>query len=152
MMAQEPKRFPGGTVRITDSSNFPASTRLSAALVELEPGAMREIHWHPNGDEWQYYLEGEARMTVFASGAAARTFDFQGGDVGYVPFAMAHYIENTGSTLVRFLEVFASDRYADVSLAQWMALTPPELVAANLHLDRDLVDAIPTGKCSVVSG
>ena len=152
MMAQEPKRFPGGTVRITDSSNFPASTRLSAALVELKPGAMREIHWHPNGDEWQYYLEGEARMTVFASGAAARTFDFQGGDVGYVPFAMAHYVENTGSTLVRFLEVFASDRYADVSLAQWMALTPPELVAANLHLDRDLVDAIPTGKCSVVSG
>ena len=152
MMAQEPLRFPGGTVRITDSSQFPASTRLSAALVELEPGAMREIHWHPNGDEWQYYLEGQARMTVFASGSTARTFDFQAGDVGYVPFAMAHYVENTGSSALRFLEVFASDRYADVSLAQWMALTPHELVAAHLNLERGLLDAMSAGKRSVVPG
>ena len=150
MMAQEPQRFPGGTVRVADSGNFPASTRLVAALVELEPGAMREIHWHPNGDEWQYYIEGQARMTVFASGSAARTFDFQAGDVGYVPFAMGHYVENTGATPVRFLEVFASDRYADVSLAQWMALTPHELVAANLGLDRTLLDAMPAGKRPVV--
>jgi oxalate decarboxylase len=152
MMAQEPQRFPGGTVRIADSGNFPASTRLAAALVELEPGAMREVHWHPNGDEWQYYIEGQARMTVFASGSVARTFDFQAGDVGYVPFAMGHYVENTGGTPVRFLEVFASDRYADVSLAQWMALTPHELVAANLGLDRALLDAMTAGKRSVVPG
>ena len=44
MTAQEPQRFPGGTVRITDSGIFPASTAISAALVELEPGGMREIH------------------------------------------------------------------------------------------------------------
>ena len=166
-MAQEPQRFPGGTVRIADSRNFPAATRLAAALVELEPGVMREVHWHPNGDEWQYYIEGQARMTVFASGSVARTFDFQAGDfqagdfqagdfqagdVGYVPFAMGHHVENTGSTAVRFLEVFASDRYADVSLAQWMALTPHGLVAVNLGLDRALLDAMPAGKRSVVAG
>lgn len=150
MMTQEPQCFQGGSVRITDSQNFPASTNIAAALVELEPGAMREIHWHPNGDEWQYYIEGQARMTVFASGSISRTFDFQAGDVGYVPFAMAHYVENTGTTPVRFLEVFASDRFTDVSLTQWMALTPHELVAANLNLDRNLVDAMPTQKYSVV--
>ena len=72
---------------------------------------MRELHWHPNGDEWQYYLEGEGRMTVFGSEGKARTFDYRAGDVGYVPFAMGHYIENTGSTPMRFLEVFRSDRY-----------------------------------------
>ena len=36
-------------------------------------------------------------MGVFASAGQARTFDFRGGDVGYVPFAMGHYVENTGS-------------------------------------------------------
>ncbi len=150
MTAQEPQRFPGGTVRIADSGNFPASTRFAAALVELDPGAMREVHWHPTGDEWQYYLQGQARMTVFASGSVARTFDYQAGDVGYVPFAMAHYVENTGDAPLRFLEVFASGRYADVSLAQWMALTPHGLVAAHLGLDRALLDALPAGKRPVV--
>jgi oxalate decarboxylase len=46
---------------------------------------MREVHWHPNADEWQYYLSGTGRMTVFASQDSSRTFDFRAGDVGYVP-------------------------------------------------------------------
>ncbi len=89
-------------------------------------------------------------MTVFASGSVSRTFDYQAGDVGYVPFGMAHYVENTRDTPLRFLEVFASSYYADISLAQWMALTPHELVASNLHLERSLLDALPTQKGSVV--
>ena len=40
--------------------------RSRRALVEVEPGALRELHWHPNNDEWQYYISGRARMTVFA--------------------------------------------------------------------------------------
>jgi oxalate decarboxylase len=108
---------------------------IAAAPVEVQPGAVREMHWHPNDDEWQYYLEGKARMTVFASGRKARTFNFQTGDVGYVPFAMGHYIQNIGDTPVRFLEVFKSDRFADLSLKQWMAaLTPPGLIRAHLRL------------------
>ena len=51
----------------------------------FEPGAMREMHWHPNTDEWQYYIEGQARMGVFAASGQARTFDFMAGDVGYCP-------------------------------------------------------------------
>jgi oxalate decarboxylase len=64
MMAQAPIRTRGGTVRITDSRVFPVSKTIAAALVELEPGAMRELHWHPNNDEWQYYIEGQGRMTT----------------------------------------------------------------------------------------
>lgn len=153
LMGQEPQRFAGGTVRIVDSQrNFPAATKIAAALVEIEPGAMREIHWHPNVDEWQYYLAGQGRMTVFASSSVSRTFDFQAGDVGTVPYAMGHYIENTGSETLRFLEVFASDRFEDVSLTQWLALTPHELVAAHLGVDRALIDALPTEKRPVVPG
>jgi oxalate decarboxylase len=135
MLAQEPIVTKSGRVRITDSSNFPVSKTIAAALVEIDPGGMRELHWHPNADEWQYYIEGEARMTVFASSGQARTFDFRAGDVGYVPFAMGHYIENTGSQTLRFLEIFKSDHYADLSLNQWLALTPPDLLKAHLRLD-----------------
>ena len=54
MLAQEPIWCPGGQVRITDSTNFPPAKTIAAARVEIEPGAMREIHWHPTTDEWQY--------------------------------------------------------------------------------------------------
>jgi oxalate decarboxylase len=151
LLRQEPNRTAGGTVRIVDSSNFAASKTIAAALVELEPGALRELHWHPNADEWQYYIEGEGRMAVFGSESKARTFDYRAGDVGYVPFAMGHYIENTGSGPLRFLEMFRSDHFADISLTQWMALTPPELVAAHLNLDRDTVAALPRDKPVIVS-
>jgi oxalate decarboxylase len=146
MLAQEPVRGDGGQVRVTDSHNFPVSTRIAASLVELEPGAMRELHWHPNGDEWQYYLSGSGRMTVFASSGKARTFDYQAGDVGYAPFAMGHYVENTGDQPLRFLALFRSDHYADISLSQWMAVVPPELVRAHLNLDDETIAALSKQK------
>jgi oxalate decarboxylase len=151
LMSQTPIQTKSGTVRISDSKVFPASTTIAAALVEVAPGAMRELHWHPNTDEWQYYIEGQARMGVFAASGQARTFDFQANDVGYVPFAMGHYIENTGDTTLRFLEIFKSDYYADVSLDQWLALTPPELVSAHLRTDPQFIHALRKDKVPVVA-
>jgi oxalate decarboxylase len=150
LLGQEPVKAQGGQVRVVDSSNFPAASTIAAALVEIEPGALRELHWHPNADEWQYYISGQGLMTVFASGGKARTFDYQAGDVGYVPFAMGHYVENTGDEPLRFLEMFRSDTFADVSLNQWMALTPPELVQAHLNLDEQTMAALSKDKPIVV--
>ena len=150
LLAQEPLITPGGSVRIVDSTNFPISTTVAAALVEIKPGAMRELHWHPNADEWQYYLTGEGRMTVFGGNGNARTFDYRAGDVGYVPVAMGHYIQNTGKDTLWFLEIFRSDRFEDVSLNQWMALTPRDLVRDNLNAPPELLDALRKVKWPVV--
>ncbi|MBV8181169.1 MAG: cupin domain-containing protein, partial [Mycobacterium sp.] len=139
MLAQEPIEVPGGTVRITDSKNFPAASTIAAACVELQPGAIREMHWHPNNDEWQYWMSGHARMTVFGSCGKARTFDYFPGDVGYVPKMMGHYFENVGDEPVRMLELFRSDHFADVSLNQWLGLTPAAVVAATLNVSRETV-------------
>lgn len=150
MLSQAPLVTKSGTVRITDSGNFPASKTIAAALVEVEPGGMRELHWHPNTNEWQYYIEGQGRMGVFASAGQARTFDFAAGDVGYVPFAMGHYIENTGTSTLRFLELFKSSYYADVSLNQWLALTPPYLSQAHLNIDEQAAKVFRKAKSPVV--
>jgi oxalate decarboxylase len=85
-------------------------------------------------------------MTVFASGGKSRTFDFQAGDVGAVPFAMGHYVENTGDEPLVVLELFRSDHFADVSLAQWMGVLPPELVKAHLNLDDKVIASLPKDK------
>jgi oxalate decarboxylase len=147
---QEPIVTSGGSVRIVDSSTFPISKTIAAALVEIKPGAMREMHWHPNNDEWQYYLTGTGRMTVFAADGRARTFDYRAGDVGYVPFAYGHYIENTGTETLWFFEIFKSDRFADISLNQWMALTPKDLVRENINAVPALMEALRKQKRPVV--
>ncbi|QFT89784.1 Oxalate decarboxylase OxdD [Bacillus sp. THAF10] len=150
LLKQPPLEFSGGSVRIVDSSVFKISKSVAAALVEVKPGGMRELHWHPNNDEWQYYLTGKARMTVFLGNGTARTFDYQAGDVGYVPFATGHYIQNTGEDTVWFLEMFKSDRFEDVSLAQWMALTPAQIVESNVDVSSSFAKSIRKEKEPVV--
>lgn len=140
----------GGTIRILDSKNFPACKTVAAVLVEVEPGGMREIHWHTNKDEFQYYISGEARMTVFMPGPKARTFNYRAGDVGYVPMGGFHYIQNVGTETLRFLEFFNSDFYSDVSLAQWLALTPKEMVKSCLNLPDDFIDQLNKKSTPVV--
>ena len=151
-LIQQPtsQRTKGGEVRIIDSSLFKASTTIAAAIVTVHPGGMRELHWHPNADEWQYYIRGKGRMTVFATGSRARTADFEAGDVGYVQQTLPHYIENTGDTDLRFLEMFKSSFYQDLSLSEWLSHTPPELVMAHLNIDQATLDALPKEKLVIV--
>jgi oxalate decarboxylase len=131
-----------GEVRIIDSKNFKIST-IAAAIVTVKPGGVRELHWHPNADEWQYFFAGKGRMTVFATGGRARTMDFETGDVGYIQRTLPHYIENTGTTDLKVLEMFKSSFYQDLALSEWLSHTPPELVAAHLHFDKATLDALP---------
>jgi oxalate decarboxylase len=123
---------------------------VAAAHVKLRPGALREMHWHPNADEWQYFFAGRGRMTVFIGGGKARTIDFSAGDVGYVDQSIPHYIENTGTEDMEFLEIFKADRYQDISLTQWVSRLPPELVAAHLKVDERVIAAIPKEKAVVM--
>ncbi len=128
-----------GTVQIADSTNFTVSKTVAAALVTVKPGGMREMHWHPTADEWQYYVKGTGRMTVFDAGPAAVTGDFGPGDIGYVKKNLGHYIENTGTDDLVFLEIFKTDKYEEVSLTNWLAHTPKAQVAATLNMDPETV-------------
>jgi oxalate decarboxylase len=133
----------GGMIQIADSRNFPASRTVAAALTTIEPGSMRELHWHPNADEWQYYLRGTGRMTVFNTGPHANTTDFHPGDVGLVRRNLGHYIENTGDETLVYIETFKSDHYEEVSLANWLAHVPPSLVAQHLGIPEDVINSFP---------
>ena len=132
----------GGEVKIIDSKVFPV-TPIAAAIVTVKPGGLRELHWHPNADEWQYYITGKARMTLFIAGSDARTMDFQEGDVGYIPISNPHYIENTGDTDLVFLEMFRTREYQDISAAEWLAHTPELLVNEHLRLGAQVLNGIP---------
>jgi oxalate decarboxylase len=139
-----------GEVRIADSKKFFIASTIAAAHVIVHPGAMRELHWHPNADEWQYYIAGSGRMGVFAAGNKVRTKDFHAGDVGYVPRAMGHYVENTGNSDLVFLEVFRSSYYSSISFAQWLSHLPPELVQAHFNFSDDTMKALSKRDAKIV--
>ncbi|KAM0197892.1 hypothetical protein ACHAPI_004624 [Fusarium lateritium] len=137
----------GGNFWKIDSTNFPASKTLAATFVTLKPGGLRELHWHPNAEEWLYFHQGTARATVFIGNAAARTFDFSAGDTAAFPDNSGHYIENTSEDEdLIWIEVYKSERVADISLTQWLALTPPDVVAQTLNVSIGFVESLKKEK------
>jgi oxalate decarboxylase len=144
LLAQQPYlRLPGGQEHRVTVQEFPISTTMNGAVMELQPGAVREPHWHPNGNEWFYLLSGQMRVTLFGSSARARTEDFAEGDVGYVPQGYGHYLENTGAAPCRILLAFDNGHYQEISLSTWLAANPTRLVADNLDLTDATVNRFP---------
>jgi oxalate decarboxylase len=144
------RKTKGGMVQIADSSNFQASKTIAASLVTIHPGGLREMHWHPNADEWQYFIAGQGELTVFSTGPKAVTQNFNPGDIGYVKRAYGHYIRNTGNTDLIYLEVFRSSYFADISLSDWLTHTPTAMVAQHLNVDPAAIASFPKNGPSVL--
>ncbi|HUI21412.1 MAG TPA: oxalate decarboxylase family bicupin [Methylocella sp.] len=144
--SQPVRQTRGGELRTADSSSFVVSKTIAVGLVTIRPGGLREMHWHPNADEWAYWIKGKGRMTVFETGPKAVTLDFNPGDIGYVKRNNGHYIKNVGDTDLQYLEVFRSPYYADVSLSDWLTHTPPSLVAQHLNVDEATIANFPNNR------
>jgi oxalate decarboxylase len=140
----------GGAARVIDSTNFPVSKNVATGIVTLKPGGLRELHWHPNGSEWQYWIQGKGRMTVTMTGARARTVDFNAGDVGFVPSMAGHYIENTGAEDVIFLEMFKTPQYQSISVNEWISRMPDRMAQAHLKLPVSTIRRAPGGQFTIL--
>ena len=99
-----------------DSTRFPISTTVTGVILDLEPGALRELHWHPNADEWQYVIEGDVNVTMFGSHGRFRTELLHTGDAGFIPQGYGHSIENLGSQQSRILIGFNTGIYESIDL------------------------------------
>jgi oxalate decarboxylase len=132
-----------GSAKIIDSKNFPASAKIASAIVTVKPGCIREMHWHPNGSEWQYWIKGKGRMTVFPGEEKARTMDFSANDVGFVSTMAGHYIQNTGDEDLVFLELFVAPEFQDISLNKWLRALPEQAAMAHTNLKKQDLEKIP---------
>ena len=108
------------------------------------------MHWHPNADEWSYWIRGARRVTAFNTGPQAITANFHPGDIGYVKKAFGHYVENIGDTDLVYMEVFRADWFEEVSLSDWLAHRPIDTVAETLNMDSALVAQLPKNRPDVV--
>jgi oxalate decarboxylase len=135
--------FAGGTMRAVSELELPISTTITGALLIIEPGALRALHWHPNAAEWQLYLKGSGRMTVFGSHGRVRTDEFSAGDVGYVPQGYGHYIENTGSDTLEIVLALNNATYQSISITAWMAANPDLLLSTNFGVPESVFAKFP---------
>ena len=134
----------GGRLWLVDSSKFPDLQDDHRRDPRARTRALRELHWHPNADEWQYVLDGQVSVTLFGSGGRYRTETLEKGDVGYIPQGYGHSIENVGDTPCRVLIGFNSGVYEDIDLSQWMAGNPPDVLATNFGRPAAVFSKFPT--------
>ncbi len=144
LLSQKPfDVFKGGLEWRVDGSQFPISTTMTGVVLDMEPGALRELHWHPNAAEWQYLLGGEVRVTLFGSHGRWRQETLAEGDVAYIPQGFGHSIESISGERARILIVFNSGHYQTINLSQWIAGNSLDVLATNFAQDPSLFEKFP---------
>src|SRR5271157_682373 len=153
LASQKPfKRDSDGEVRLVSAKEFPISTTMTGGIINLAPGGLRELHWHPNADEWQYILSGKIRLTVFASHGLAKVVELGAGDIGFAPMGYGHALENAGGGPAEMLIVFNSGEYQEISLTTVLAAHPAYLLETNFHLSKAVIDKLPKKQEFITSG
>ena len=150
LAALEPRRFPGGEERIVTEREFAIQSTLSAARMDLEPGALREMHWHPNSDEWQYYTKGRSRVGIFGAHGRYETAEFGPGDVCFIPQGFGHWVEQIGPEPTQVLILFNNPHYEEISLSQWLASNPAPLLETNFGLSEEVVAKLPKAALGIL--
>jgi len=145
-----PLTFPGGWERIVTAKEFPINTTLTSVLQYLEPGALRELHWHPNADEWQYYISGHSRVTVFGAHGRAKTEEFGPGQICFIQQGFGHYVEQVGSEPTKFFALFNSPTFEEISLSKWLAGNPASLISDNFLITKEEVARLPRKTLGIV--
>ena len=143
-LTEQPHRvFKGGREWRVDSTRFPISKTVTGEFLELDSGALRELHWHPTADEWQYVVEGKVSVTMFGSHGRFRTETLEKGDVGYIPQGYGHSIENVGDWASRILIGLNTGVYEAIDLSQWIAGNPLDVLATNFGKPAALFEKFP---------
>jgi oxalate decarboxylase len=144
LLAQNPHAvYEGGREWRVDSGRFPISKTITGVVLDLDPGALRELHWHPTADEWQYIIDGQVNVTLFGSHGRFRVETLEKGDVGYIPQGYGHSIENVGVQPSRILIGLNTGIYEAIDLSLWIASNPADVLATNFGQPPDLFGKFP---------
>ena len=153
--AQKTEQFNGGTAKEANVTGFPVSEKLAGVYMTLEPGALRELHWHANAAEWAYVIEGNCRVTTIDPAGQCEIVDFGPGDVWYFPRGHGHSIQGIGPGTCVFLLVFDNGYFSEFgtfSISDWIGHTPPEVLARNFGVPASTFADFPKKEVYINTG
>ncbi|MBS1844069.1 MAG: cupin domain-containing protein [Actinobacteria bacterium] len=105
-----------GSIDALSKETFPILERISIRRLVLEPGAVREPHWHVNADELTYCVSGDVLVSVLDDADIFGTFTIGAGEMFHVESGSLHHIENLGEVAAELLVVFSHESPVDFSL------------------------------------
>ncbi|MEN4474965.1 cupin domain-containing protein [Mycolicibacterium cosmeticum] len=143
--AMAPLTFDGGNLRQASEDNFPilAGQQASAALVTLQPGAIREPHWHPSAWEINVVTAGTATWTVLDPQGNTQDFEARTGDLVFAPQGSLHYFENRGSEELQVVIVFnasTAEGKDDIGIGAALTKLPARVLGAVFGVDAKTFD------------
>lgn len=104
-----------GSITELTSESLPILEGLSAKRLLLEPGAVRELHWHANASELTYCLRGDLMVGILGDGSEFSWFRIGPGQMFYAPSGALHYIENIGESSAELIVCFSNEAPQDFS-------------------------------------
>lgn len=105
-----------GSIRRLTADAFPILKRISIKRLVLEPGAIREPHWHADADELTYCIAGDVLVSILDNADAFASFTVGAGEMFHVQSGSLHQIENLGEGAAELIVVFSSPVPEDFSL------------------------------------
>lgn len=105
-----------GSIQRLTKAAFPILERISIKRLVIEPGAIREPHWHANADELTYCLTGEVLVSTLDNADVFATFTVSAGEMFHVLSGAVHHIENLGTAAAELIVVFSHESPEDFSL------------------------------------
>src|SRR5260370_7725746 len=116
--------FEGGTFRLATVDEWPISKSMSGGVMTIKPGAMRNLHWNVNANEWHYYLRGKGQVALFGSGGRGKVAEFMPGDVAYIPQGFGHAIKNVRDEDLGFVQTWGNGNFQDTHPPHCLQSTP----------------------------
>ena len=105
-----------GSLQGVDADSFPMLKRMSMRRLVLEPGALREPHWHANADELACCLSGSLLVSVLDTGDVFGSFTIGAGELFHIPVGSLHTIENIGEERAELIVMFSHEKPEEFSL------------------------------------
>jgi oxalate decarboxylase len=144
-----PDVFDGGTLQGATGDNWKilSGQQASVYLARLEPGGVREPHWHPSAWELNFVITGSARWSFVGPEATHDTFDVTQGDLVFAPQGHFHYFENASDTedlvVLIIFNTSASEPADDVGIVASLSSIPLDVLGAVFGVSPETFAQIP---------
>ena len=135
LSALAPTTYDGGSLQQAHEGNFPILTGQEASiqLITLQPGGIREPHWHPSAWEINLVTSGIATWVLIDGNGNNESFEAQVDDVVFAPQGTFHYFENRGTDDLNVLIIqntSAPEDKDNIGLGESLSRIPPRVLSA----------------------
>jgi len=127
--------FDGGSFQQADEQNFPILTgqQASIVLLTLQPGGIREPHWHPSAWEINIVTKGVAYWVLVDGNGNHESFEQKVGDVVFAPQGSFHFFENRSADdmkIVIIQNTSAAESDDNIGIGESISKLPPRVLSA----------------------